>query len=1401
MSAVYLLSKRALFGLLAFALSLGAFVALSGLTAPRAEATPGPIMQRPANGVTADGLPTVQIDSGVVWSMDTYGDTVYAGGEFSNVRPAGAAAGTNLTPRGNLVAFSISTGNLVTSFAPSLNGTVKDVKVSPDGSRVYVAGAFTSANGQNRYRLAAFSTATGQLLSTFQPSVNTTLAAIAVTNNTVYAGGWFSQANGVPRTRLAAFRASDGALLAWAPTADNDINGMTMSPDATKVIIGGHFRAVNGSTAWGVASLDAATGALYPFKVNTVVQNAGAQSGIYSLSHDNDTVYGNQYNFGDGNFEGTFAVKPDDGAIKWLDDCHGDTYASFTIGDVVYSAGHPHYCANIGGFPDTSPRIHHPVLGFSKAATGTVNANGQPGTGYGSFPGQPAPSLINYFPDMDSSNYTGQYQNAWSLGGNSSYLVAGGEMVKVNGVTQQGLVRFAVGSKAPKKQGPMVAGADFDPGVLALSSNSVRISWTQNWDRDDQNLTYQVMRADRSTPLTTVSATSQFWTRQPMSFRDDTVTVGSTYRYRVIAKDPDGNAVTSDYVDITVPAGSTLSGYASKVIDDNATSYWRMNDSTGSTLVNFVGPDDLTKGSGVTRAAAGAIGSDSDGAATFNGTSTGTAGGTISQTAPTTFSAEAWIKTTTTRGGKILGFGASKTGASGTYDRHVYMLNDGRLTFGVISSSVKTITSPAAYNDGQWHHIVGELSSQGTMLYVDGVLISNDATTTTAGTYAGFWRVGGDNLAGWTSRPLSDYFAGTVDEVAIYPKALTSSQIRAHYTLSGRALTVTPPADSYGKVVNGDDPALYWRMNEASGTAAIDASANKANGTYAGGVTFGTASNVSGTTGRAVTFNGTTGTIGSNRQFVAPSTYSEEVWFKTTTTSGGKLIGFGNKQSGSSSSYDRHVYLDPAGKVNFGVNAGAAVKITSQASYNDGAWHQVVATQGSAGMRLYVDGVQVATGSQTQALAYVGYVRVGGDTSWAGNPFFAGVLDEAAVYLSVLTPAQVAAHYSASPAAGAVNQAPVASFTAQVTNLSVAFDGSASTDPDGSVASYSWAFGDGATGTGKTATHAYAAAGSYDATLTVTDNRGATSSATKTVKVTAANQAPVAAFTSTPTALKVAFDASTSSDPDGSVSSYAWSFGDGATDSGKAVSHTYAAAGTYSVKLTVTDDQGATGTVTHAVTVSAAAAPVAVDAFGRTVSSGWGTADTGGAWTAVNASTLSVDGTAGKMVLGAGTLAGSSLESVSTSELNMLIDVSADKVATSNGLGVSFQGRKVGSSDYRLKLRLLPGGETHLALSVVVNGSETTLSEVNVASATYAAGDVLRIRFQITGTGTTTFSGKVWKVGASEPAAAQITRSDTTATLQGAGAFGILGYLSGGSTNPPMTVKFDNLSISNTGTP
>ncbi len=164
------------------------------------------------------------------------------------------------------------------------------------------------------------------------------------------------------------------------------------------------------------------------------------------------------------------------------------------------------------------------------------------------------------------------------------------------------------------------------------------------------------------------------------------------------------------------------------------------------------------------------------------------------------------------------------------------------------------------------------------------------------------------------------------------------------------------------------------------------------------------------------------------------------------------------------------------------------------------------------------------------------------------------------------------------------NVLPSAAFTTSVNNLALAVDASGSADSDGTISSYAWDFGDGTSGTGKTATKTYAAAGTYPVKLTVTDNRGGTATITKQVSALAQNVLPTAAFTSSVNDLALAVDAGGSSDSDGTISSYAWDFGDGTSGTGKTATKTYATPGPYSVKLTVTDNRGGTATVTNQVT-------------------------------------------------------------------------------------------------------------------------------------------------------------------------------------------------------------------------
>ena len=426
--------------------------------APDAVAAPAPAQGRPDGLVTADALPTVQVN-GVVWAQLIVGDTVYVGGNFTSARPAGSAPGQNETPRSHLLAYDLESGELITSFAPQLNQQVRTLAASPDGSRLYVGGNFTTADGQPRYRIAAFNTGTGALLTSFNAGVDYYVSTIVATDTAVYAGGAFSAAGGNPRPRLAAFSASTGGLLNWAPTADGTVHAMVLADG--KLIVGGAFATINGAAAPGTVALDLSSGASLPWAANTVVKNAGANSAILTLSTDGASVYGGGFKFGSGgNLEGVFKANAATGAIEWIEDCHGDTYGVYAATAGVYTVGHAHYCGNMMGWPQPAPWTFNRAVAFSKETTGTI---AREPLGYANWKGSPAPSLLSWFPRLDVGTFTGKDQAAWSITGNDDYVLLGGEFPLVNGAAQQGLARFAVKPIAPATEGPRLSGALWVP--------------------------------------------------------------------------------------------------------------------------------------------------------------------------------------------------------------------------------------------------------------------------------------------------------------------------------------------------------------------------------------------------------------------------------------------------------------------------------------------------------------------------------------------------------------------------------------------------------------------------------------------------------------------------------------------------------------------------------------------------------------------------------------------------------------------------------------------------------------------------------------------------------------------------------------------------------------------------
>jgi len=200
---------------------------------------------------------TPAVDDGSVLSINTVGNTVVAGGTFTRAASRGGA----MVTRNYLMAFDANTGQLSSTFTPTLNGRVESVIPGPTAGTVYVGGQFTTVNGAPASHVALLNVSTGQQVSGFRAaSTNGVVNDLVLAGGRLYAGGNFTTAGGAAHAGFAAFNPSTGALNAFVDLQvsghHNDsgtgaqgavgVRGLDVTPDGRRMVAIGNFKRVDG---------------------------------------------------------------------------------------------------------------------------------------------------------------------------------------------------------------------------------------------------------------------------------------------------------------------------------------------------------------------------------------------------------------------------------------------------------------------------------------------------------------------------------------------------------------------------------------------------------------------------------------------------------------------------------------------------------------------------------------------------------------------------------------------------------------------------------------------------------------------------------------------------------------------------------------------------------------------------------------------------------------------------------------------------------------------------------------------------------------------------------------------------------------------------------------------------
>ena len=466
------------------------------------------------------------------------------------------------------------------------------------------------------------------------------------------------------------------------------------------------------------------------------------------------------------------------------------------------------------------------------------------------------------------------------------------------------------------------------------------------------------------------------------------------------------------------------SSYSSTILGDSPAAYWRLGEGSGTTM-NDASPNgnNGAYAGSFAQGQVGAIAADGNTAINFTG-GHGLAPTSSSLSITGAVSVEAWIKWTATPTGveAVLEKGDGVSQATSAYEL-AYIPSLGFGFYDYIGSNYAAALVANPPPAGVWYHVVGTRTAGGSLsLYENGSLVASGSDS--GGNLNAVSSGVGVAGTGGTGQYVYP-FNGTLDEVAVYPSALSATQVANHWSVAGAPSSTS----AYSAAVSNDGPSTYWRLDERTGSTMADLTTNANNGTYHGGATLGQPGLIKADAAdTAVLFDGSTGYA------QAPSTtslritgaVSIEAWVTWTSPPLGNgdyhntqaIVEKGDGSTRPGSAYELG-WLPQAGGLGIytyiGNGYGAATWSGVPAANT---LYYLVGTRTASGqLNFYVNGVPTGSGTDggTPLNDVSSGVGVGASGGSGSNLYpFNGTVDEVAIYPYALTQEQVTRHYQAS---------------------------------------------------------------------------------------------------------------------------------------------------------------------------------------------------------------------------------------------------------------------------------------------------------------------------------------------------------------------------------------------------